>query len=371
MPRFTPLVEGLPSAVPFVGPEAQERAMGARFKARIGANENVFGTSPKALSAMLEASLESWQYADPESHDLRCALAEKHQVGFENVVVGEGIDGLLGYLVRMLVEPGTTVVTSSGAYPTFNYHVHGYGGRLVCVPYVADKECAELLVRTANREGAAIVYLANPDNPMGTYSSAKSIMKELDRLSEDCVMVVDEAYVECAPADAAMTVDIDRPNLIVMRTFSKAYGMAGARVGYAMGSSELVGAFEKVRNHFGMSRPGQAAALAALQDEEHLVQVVRQITESKERIRGIAENLHMDSIPSAANFVAIDCQRGEDYAREVLNALARRGIFVRMPMVWPQSRCIRVSAGTQADLDLLERHLPHALDEAYRIRYRR
>ena len=110
-PRYTPLVESLPATVPFVGPETQERARGRPFAARLGANESVFGPSPRALEAMERAAREVWMYGDPENHDLRAALADHHGVRPGNIVVGEGIDGLLGYLVRMLVVPGDPVVT--------------------------------------------------------------------------------------------------------------------------------------------------------------------------------------------------------------------------------------------------------------------
>ncbi|PIV74861.1 MAG: histidinol-phosphate aminotransferase, partial [Rhodobacteraceae bacterium CG17_big_fil_post_rev_8_21_14_2_50_65_11] len=139
-PRYTRLVQVLPAAVPFVGPETQERERGAAFRARLGANESVFGPSPHAIEAMAEAAREAWKYGDAQSHDLRAALAAHHGVKMENIIVGEGIDGLLGYLVRMLVAPGDPVVTSDGAYPTFNYHVAGFGGSLHKVPYSGDHE---------------------------------------------------------------------------------------------------------------------------------------------------------------------------------------------------------------------------------------
>ncbi|MCP3879139.1 MAG: pyridoxal phosphate-dependent aminotransferase, partial [Sulfitobacter sp.] len=131
--RLTPLADALPSTVPFVGPETQERAMGRVFDARLGANENVFGPSPRAIEAMAQA--QQWMYGDPESHDLRAALAAHHGISPANIIVGEGIDGLLGYLVRLMVTEGDAVVTSDGAYPTFNYHVAGFGGVLHKVPY--------------------------------------------------------------------------------------------------------------------------------------------------------------------------------------------------------------------------------------------
>ena len=128
--RLTPLAASLPASVPFVGPEAQERARGAKFTARLGANECGFGPSPRAVKAMQDAASEAWMYADPESHDLRKALAQSYDIPPECLVIGEGIDGLLGNLVRLFVASGDAVVTSEGAYPTFNYHVAGYGGAL-------------------------------------------------------------------------------------------------------------------------------------------------------------------------------------------------------------------------------------------------
>ena len=122
-PRFNGLIESLPALVPFVGPEAQERGRGQPFRARLGANESLFGPSPKALAAMRAAADGNWMYADPESHELRAALAEFHGVGLDNVVIGEGIDGLLGLVVKLAVEPGSPVVTYDGTYPTFNFHV--------------------------------------------------------------------------------------------------------------------------------------------------------------------------------------------------------------------------------------------------------
>ena len=154
MPKFTPLVESLPSTVPFVGPETQERARGRNFRARIGANENVFGPSPKAIQAMSEAAVQVWKYADPENYDLKKALAEHHGVEKENIVIGEGIDGLLGLLVRMLVGVDTPVVTSLGAYPTFNFHVSGFGGKLVTVPYRNDAEDPDAILAAIKQHDA-------------------------------------------------------------------------------------------------------------------------------------------------------------------------------------------------------------------------
>jgi len=199
-PKQTKLVTGLPSSVPFVGPETQ----------------------------------------------LKEALAAHHGVDPANIVIGEGIDGLLGYLCRMYVEPGVKVVTSAGAYPTFNFHVSGYGGDLVTVPYAGDFEDPEALLEAS--DGARLIYIANPDNPMGTVHAPDVIESMMDRVPDGALLVLDEAYCEFAPSLAKL--DVSRTNLIRFRTFSKAYGMAGARVGYAIAHAKIAKDFDKIRNHF-------------------------------------------------------------------------------------------------------------------------
>jgi len=360
--RLTPLAQSLPSTVPFVGPETQERAAGRVFDARLGANENVFGPSPRAVEAM--AATQQWMYGDPESYDLRQALAAHHGITPEHIIVGEGIDGLLGYLVRLMVAQGDAVVTSDGAYPTFNYHVAGFGGVLHKVPYLGDHEDPSALFSKAAEVDAKLVYLANPDNPMGSWHSGADLVKAMEALPEGCLLVLDEAYVDCAPDGTAPVLDADDPRLIRMRTFSKVHGLAGVRVGYAIAAPELITAFGKVRNHFGMNRAGQAGALTALHDTDWLAHVKTQIATARDRIAEITRDNGLTPLPSAANFVAIDCGRDGDFAKAVLDGLVARGIFVRMPFAAPQNRCIRVSCGTPADLDAFAAALPLALADA-------
>jgi len=362
--RLTPLAQSLPANVPFVGPEAQERSLCRAFKARLGANENIFGPSPRAIAAMAET--EHWKYGDSESIELRTALADLHGIAPENIIVGEGIDGLLGYLVRLLVGEGDAVVTSEGAYPTFNYHVAGFGGVLHKVPYRDDHEDPSALFAKAAEVDAKIIYLANPDNPMGTWHDGATLERALGDLPQNSLLLLDEAYIECAPEGTAPALSAGDPRVIRMRTFSKAYGLAGARIGYAIAAPELITAFHKVRNHFGLNRAAQAGALAAVQDQDYLKQVQTKIADARDRITQIAAENGLTALPSAANFVAIDCGQDGTFAKAVLDALVARGIFVRMPFAAPQNRCIRVSCGRPEDLDLFAAALPDALDEARR-----
>lgn len=363
-PRYTPLVDSLPATLPFVGPEEQERVRGRPFRARLGANENVFGPSPRAVAAMREAAPEAWMYGDPASFALRTALAEKLGTTRANIQIGEGIDGLLGYLVRMTVGPGDPVVTSAGAYPTFAYHVAGHGGRLSTVPYRDDHADPDALIARAAEVGAKLIYIANPDNPMGTWHGPDRIRAMVDAVPDGSLLVLDEAYIEFAPHGTAPVIDPDDPRVIRLRTFSKAHGLAGARVGYAVGATALMASFDKVRNHFGVSRISQAGALAALADTDNLSQVQAAVSVARGRIEEIAAANRLTTLPSAANFVAIDCGGDGAFSTRVLEELGARDIFVRKPVVAPQDRCIRVSAGTPEMLDLFERALPEALSAA-------
>lgn len=363
-PRLTPLAESLPSTVPFVGPEAQERARQHPFRARLGANESLFGPSPKAIAAMAQAAAEAWMYGDPEVHDLRSAIAAHHGVTPAHVVVGEGIDGLLGLLVRLLVGPGDAVVTSLGAYPTFNFHVAGFGGTLHRVPYRGDHEDPKALLDKAAETGAKLIYFANPDNPMGSWHPAETVTAMIDALPDGCLLLLDEAYSDLAPPDTVPDIPADDPRVIRMRTFSKGYGLAGLRVGYALAAPALITAFEKVRNHFGIGRIAQAGALAALHDQDWLARVKVQVETARLALADIARSNGLRPLPSATNFVTMDCGRDGDFARAVLKELIARDVFVRMPGVAPLDRCIRVSVGRPEDLAVLAEVLPDALRAA-------
>ena len=362
--RFTDLAESLPPTVPFVGPETQERAMGQAFRARLGANENGFGPAPSVIEAVREAAPLSWRYADPENHDLREALGQHLGLAANRIVVGEGIDGLLGLVVRLVVSAGTPVVTSLGAYPTFNYHVAGFGGRLVTVPYQNDREDPDALLDAVRREDAPLVYLANPDNPMGSWHDADTIVAFARALPETTLLVLDEAYCEFAPESALPAVDAlaDRPNVIRLRTFSKAYGLAGQRVGYGFGTAGTISRFDRVRNHFGVNRLGQIAAVAALADADWLAHVKTAVSRSLDRIAELGREHGLAPLPTATNFITLDCGDAVR-ARAILDGLVRQGIFIRMPGVAPLNRCIRISAGPDAEIDSLAETLPKVLAE--------
>lgn len=360
-PPFTPTIAALPKLVPFVGPEAMERARGRPFRARLGANESVFGPSPKAISVMRDAAAGNWMYSDPESYELRAAIAAHHSVPIEAVVVGEGIDGLLGLTCALFLTQGSNVVTTDGSYPTFNFHVMAHGGKVHAVPMRAFHEDVPHLIETAKATSAPVIYVSNPNSPMGTWWTAEEIDAFVSALPPETLLILDEAYCETAPAGTVPAIDVSNPQVVRYRTFSKAYGLAGARIGYALGEPTTIAAFDKVRNHYGINRVGQLGARAALLDQDYLNSAVAKISAARERIAAIAIENGLKPLPSAASFVAIDCGSDGAFATRVLQGLLERDVFVRKPVASGLEQFIRVSCGRDEDLDVFANALSDVL----------
>lgn len=354
---FTKIVHSLPHTVPFVGPETLERASGKKFSARIGANESAFGISSMAQQAirdMVGVQGCSW-YGDPENHDVRTLLAAKHQVDLSNICVDAGIDSLLGLTIRLFVEPGDTVVTSDGAYPTVNYHVNAFGGALQKVAYTdKHEEDPEALARAAQRFNARLVYLANPDNPMGTSLDSKAIQNLIENLPGNCLLMLDEAYIEFMTDQPILPLLMNDPRVLRFRTFSKAYGMAGMRIGYVLANEDIISGFNRIRNHFGVNRLAQIAAEASLNDPGFLDGVSEKVKQGRQRIYQLADTLGLNYLPSATNFVAVDIGDAQR-AANLIQSLAEAGVFMRKPMVAPQDTHVRIGVGTEQEHAYLEK----------------
>ncbi len=363
LPSFTKIVAGLSDSIPFVGPEAIERRMGKAFELRLGANESAFGVSPHAVTAMQTAIRQLHWYNDPENHDLRTSLAAHHHISAREVTIGAGIDDLLGLAVRAYVEPGQAVVASLGAYPTFVYHAEGFGCRLISPLYLHDGGNDLMALADATRAAdVRLLYLANPDNPSGTWYSADEIDRLLQILPDRCVFILDEAYVEFVPPEAVPKIDTSDPRLIRMRTFSKAHGLAGARIGYAIANPHSISAFERIRLHFGVNRVAQAGALAALGDSEFVAQVVGQVEEGRREYHQMGVEQGLPTLPSATNFVTFDAGI-KDNADRLLKGLTSRSVFIRKPSKPPLDRCIRVTVGTPDERALFAERLVDAWRE--------
>jgi histidinol-phosphate aminotransferase len=360
-PQPTAQIAAVPATTPFVAPEALARRVGRTSLVRLGANESAFGPSPKALAAMREGVAESSLYGDPESLELRSALAARHDCAIENIVVGAGIDDLLGLIVRTFATPAEVALMSHGSYATFVYHVVGYGLRLATVPPHADGSIdIEALAARARELRPKIVYLANPDNPSGTFAPAEAVAHLRAALAPETLFILDEAYADFVAPGALPPHAID-PQTIRLRTFSKAYGMAGARIAYAIAPSAMIATFEKIRLHFGVARVSQIGALASLDDPEFIAGVVAEVARGREEYRALAAGLGLRALPSHTNFVTLEV--GTRAAAEAMvEGLLERGVFVRKPGAPPIDGFIRVTVGTPEQRAIFAEQFTAVLD---------
>jgi histidinol-phosphate aminotransferase len=363
-PPLAPIAATLPDTFPFIAPEAIERASGVKTRARVGANESGFGPSPRVVEAVRAAAPGVWKYCDPENYDIKVALAAHLGAQPGNIAIGEGIDGLQSVAARLYLAPGEMVLTSLGAYPTFNYHAEVCGAGLTAIPYDGNRESLEGLLAAARRDRPRIVYLCNPDNPMGTWWPAADVQRFIEALPEECMLLLDEAYGETAPEGTLPALDVSRPNVIRFRTFSKTYGLAGLRLGYAIGEEQVIRAFDRVRNHFGVNLMAQVAGLVALADQAWLADVIARNAAARDRLHKIAADNGLRSIQSATNFVTVDCGRDGPYAVRVLKALAARGVFVRKPSAPGLDRFVRISTGPEDQMDIVAEELRQSLRDA-------
>jgi histidinol-phosphate aminotransferase len=350
-PEPTRIVSNLPNAIPFTAPEEYERQLGRKFLARLGANESVFGPSRYAVEAMTKAAQSPQWYGDPLSHDLRAELSRQTGLTSDQFVFGPGIDGLFSHLASAYLEPGDKVVTTLGSYPTFNYFIDVVGAELVQVPYRDFSVDLEGLIKAVVIHQAKAVYIANPDNPSGSVLTQRAIQGFLDVLPNNILFILDEAYVDFV--DPFL---LDDPRVIQLRTFSKAYGMAGARIAYAIGKPSTLQPLNRIRPHFEVNAVAQAGALASLQDTDHVRRIKELNRIGKYDLAILLEKFNLYPRESGTNFVLGDAgsrERAEAY----VSALREEGVFIRKPGLPPLDRYIRVTVGLQDDHKILAKAL--------------
>jgi histidinol-phosphate aminotransferase len=348
LPQPTAQIAAVPPVTPFVAPEELARRTGRSSLLRLGANESAFGPSPKAIAAMREAAAHTSWYGDPESIDLRGAIAARHGCALENVVIGSGIDDLMSLVVRTFCAAGDVALQTRGTYATWSYHVAAYGAVLaVAEPAAGGAIDVEALIARAAAVRPKIVYVANPDNPSGAFVAARELARLRAGLAPDVLLVIDEAYADFVDP-ALLPPNVLDARTIRLRTFSKAFGLAGARVGYAVASAAYVATFQKIRQHFGVNRSAQIGALAALDDDDFVRTVVAQVARGRAEYAALGERLGCRTLPSATNFVCFEIGSRAD-AEAMVATLLERGVFVRKPYAPPIDGFVRVTVGTAVE----------------------
>lgn len=324
--------------------EEVERELGIRA-IKLASNENPLGPSPMAVEAARRAAPDANWYPDGAGYYLRSRLSVQLGVELDSLILGAGTCELIDLAARTLLSPGDNAVTSEGSFPLYYSAVQATGEQLVCVPvrrYAIDLEGIAKAVNSRTK----LVYLANPNNPTGTMFTADEFERFLARIPETTLVVMDEAYFEYADRPGySRSLDLLRQgrNVLVLRTFSKVYGLAGMRVGYGAGPAALLAEMHKIRQPFNVTGVSQAAALAALDDLEHVQRSVENNRRGLEQLQAGLAGQGVEFVPSCANFVLVHL--GPETNR-LADELLRLGVIVR-PMAWmgfPEA--IRVSAGT-------------------------
>lgn len=330
---------------------------------KLASNENPLGPSPLATAAAREALADSNRYPDGSGFYVREALAKKHGIPMENIILGGGSTELIDLAARIMLTPGDCGVTSHGSFPLYYIAIRAAGARLLEIPLRDYAFDLDAIARNLPPD-AKLVYLANPNNPTGTMFTADELDSFLARVPESVLVVVDEAYfeyVERANYSRSIEVAQKRQNVIVLRTFSKVYGLAGLRIGYGIGPANLLDEMNKLRGPFNTSGVAQAAALAALNDSEHVRKSLESNRTGLAQLSAGLKSMGIRFVPSVTNFVLVEFGRD---AEPVSEELLRLGVIVR-PMRWMGlPTAIRVSVGTREENDKFLGALGEALRAA-------
>lgn len=318
---------------------------------KLDSNENPFGPSPRAIEAIQLALGAANSYPDDDCGELRRKLASHHDVPAEQVLVTAGSTAMLGLLCHTMLAPGLNAVTSERSFIVYAMVVHAVGAQLIEAPMRADGFDLDAMLAAIN-EDTRLVFLANPNNPTGTMVEAAAVDKFIGEVPGHVVVVLDEAYYDFAShfatrrkVEYSRSVEYLRPgaNVVVLRTFSKAHGLAGLRVGYGLGPAELVEYCARMRDTFSVSSLAEAAALAALDDRNHVDRVVANNAEQAQELGVGLSELGFRVVPTAANFLY--CDVGGD-ASGFAGRLRDLGVSVRPLGAWGAPNCVRVSIGT-------------------------
>lgn len=340
---ITPYPPGKPT-------EELERELGIKNSIKLASNENPLGPSQRALDAARTAIETVNRYPDGGAYYLREKLARFFDRDMEEIVLGNGSNELIEMIVHVFVEPGDEAIMSDQAFIIYQMSVQCVGGRNVVVP---PKGFGHDLQAMADRvtKRTRILFIANPNNPTGTICTRTEFEAFLARVPEDVLVIMDEAYFEYViDPEYPDSLDYQRmhPNIVTLRTFSKIHGLAGLRLGYAIADRAIVEAVNKVRAPFNVNSIAQAAAMAAVDDKEHIEETREMNTQGLEKLSEGFRALGLDYVPSHANFILVNVGRD---GGEVYGKLLHHGVIVRPMKGYGLPDHLRVTVGTDAEND--------------------
>jgi histidinol-phosphate aminotransferase len=341
--------------------QAQQESGGAMIK--LASNENPFGPSPLALEAIRAAAAEVNLYPDNDASELRQALAARHQLDEQQIFIADGSLGILDVIARTLLVPGTNCISSERSFISYPIVTRTIGAQFVGVPMRNDAYDLNAIAEAINEQTRAVI-LANPNNPTGTMFDADATEAFINRVPESVLVVLDEAYSDFAEYFARQRgitysrsfeyVRAGRQNVLVLRTFSKAHGLAGIRLGYACGNPELLRYFARVRNSFSISVVAEAAGLAAIRDVDHIRKTVENNAVGAAWLMERFKELGIHAVPTSANFIYFTI---DEDANAFTKRMQAEGVIVRSLVPWGAPNAIRVSIGTPEQNEMFVRAL--------------
>lgn len=353
----SPAIDRLPLYRPGKSIDEVRRTFGLEQVVKLASNESPFGPSPRALEAIHRALAGLNRYPDG-APELRGELAAHHGVRPEEIILGSGSSDLLELVVRTFATPEEHAVVSAGTFPAYRLFLAAAQIPFAEVPL--RRMSVDLgAMAEAVRPETKLLFLANPNNPTGTWYGKEELEQFLAALPPAVVLVLDDAYVDYqAPTEVVDSLGVmrRRPRTLVTRTFSKAHGLASLRIGYAIGSEELLGQMAKVHRPFPVSQVATEAARASLADPGHLEQIVRWTAEGRAFLRGALAELGFTVLPSQANFVTADLG-AEEKVRAFSQTLLERGLIVRPLQAFGLPGCVRISAGAPSENQELVREV--------------
>jgi histidinol-phosphate aminotransferase len=325
---------------------------------KLASNENPLGPSPKAKAAMVAALDQGHIYPDGGGYRLRTAIAQRFGLGMKNVILGNGSNEIIEFIGHAFLKPGDEVVTAQHAFVVYKLMATLFGATTVEVPdpgFQHDLEAMAAAVTPRTKE----IFVANPNNPTGTLVGQDALDRFIDAVPERVIVVFDEAYYEFLeqPVDVLKYVREGRPNVVVLRTFSKIQGLAALRVGYGLGGEEVISILQKTRQPFNVNAVAQAGALAGLQDEDHQERTRRLTWAGRDYLQGVFAEMGLEFVPTFANFILVKVGHGTTLFRDML----RKGVIVRDMASYQLPEWIRVSIGTQAENEKFVRVLRECL----------
>lgn len=325
--------------------EEVEQELGIYNIIKLASNENPFGPSPIAVDA-IKRSLGTLEMYPDAGRALRHLLANRHVIKPENVICGSGSESIIATALRTFLGPEDEMISSAGTFIGFQVLAQIAGVKTHYLPQRSYRYDLEAMAGKIN-DRTKIIYISNPNNPTGTVVSTNEIERFIARVPENVLVILDEAYFEyaCEYPDYPDSMKWRWDNVLTCRTFSKAYGLAGIRIGYGMAHSEIIGKMLKVKLPFEPSTPAAAAGAAALEDDAFLKKTVEQNREALRYFHGEFERMGLDFVPSLANFVMIDFGDA-DLVERIFQKMLRKGVIIRPLAAFGLPHCLRISTGT-------------------------